>query len=341
MHVRLEQGGPHVKEVHECLKQVRVGEVRRHRNLALAPLFGDEVEPWYEVLEAVLGKGRLRIEEVSESGSVPELRLVNGESRPVLLLDGEEVSGAKQNRIINVTVLAAPDRETVIPVSCVEAGRWHHTSSEFAPTERALYARARRGKASRVSESMRTRGSRRSDQGEIWSDIAAKSAAMQAASPTGASEAIYHRHAGNLEDYAGALEWVPGQTGAVFVIDGRVAGLDLFDCSETQRRYHARLVRSYALDALESPGSADSGDPLAGIDRLIGDLFDAQAERFPGVGLGEDLRLSGKVEGGALVAGGHVVHLFAFPGESRQTRARPGPETGLTRASARRRLGRS
>ena len=40
-------------------------------------------------------------------GSVPELRFVNECGAPVLLLDGEELVGAKQNRIINLTILVA------------------------------------------------------------------------------------------------------------------------------------------------------------------------------------------------------------------------------------------
>jgi hypothetical protein len=41
------------------------------------------------------------------------------------LLDGEELIGAKQNRALNLTILAPAKQVIVIPVSCVEAGRWH------------------------------------------------------------------------------------------------------------------------------------------------------------------------------------------------------------------------
>ena len=39
--------------------------------------------------------------------------------------------GAKQNRVINVTVLVAAGVKFVLPVSCVEAGRWRYQSRHF------------------------------------------------------------------------------------------------------------------------------------------------------------------------------------------------------------------
>jgi hypothetical protein len=61
------------------------------------------------------------IAEVSEAGSV----------RPILLVDWEELVGAKQNRVLNLSILLPPRRLTDIPVSCVEQGRWHYRGRHF------------------------------------------------------------------------------------------------------------------------------------------------------------------------------------------------------------------
>ena len=61
--------------------------------------------PRYLTLDEALPRG-LRITETSASGSVPELALHNPLDDNVLLYDGEELVGAKQNRILNVAVLA-------------------------------------------------------------------------------------------------------------------------------------------------------------------------------------------------------------------------------------------
>jgi len=51
---------------------------------------------------------------------VPELRLVNRAERPVLIVEGEELVGAKQNRVVNVTKLVnatpwTPSRPAPMP----------------------------------------------------------------------------------------------------------------------------------------------------------------------------------------------------------------------------------
>jgi len=102
--------------------------------------------------------------------------------------------GAKQNRILNLTVLAPANKTIVIPVSCVEAGRWRAESAEFASAGRAHYSAGRARKAAHVTESLRSTGSRRSDQGAVWADISEKAVRMDAVSDTGAAAALYETH---------------------------------------------------------------------------------------------------------------------------------------------------
>ena len=58
---------------------------------------------------------------MSEAGSVPYLQAVNKGPWPVLIFDGEELVGAKQNRITNATILVGVGK-TVLPVSLRGAG---------------------------------------------------------------------------------------------------------------------------------------------------------------------------------------------------------------------------
>ena len=52
------------------------------------------------------------------------LRVENNGTLPVLLLDGEILSGAKQDRVVRSSVLVGEGSQVVVPVYCVERGRW-------------------------------------------------------------------------------------------------------------------------------------------------------------------------------------------------------------------------
>jgi hypothetical protein len=123
-----------------------------------------------------------------------------------------------------------------------------------------------------------------------------------------------------LREYASAFAAQDFQVGAVFAIDGKVVGADLFDAPATFRKFMARLIESYALDAIEGDEGRDAEIAAQQVKQFIADMEAAVAERFPPVGEGEDLRLSGKdLAGGALVAHGRVVHLAAFRVEPEAT----------------------
>ncbi|MDP9437654.1 MAG: hypothetical protein M3P49_02760, partial [Actinomycetota bacterium] len=116
------------------LGQVEVKEPVSHGSLHLFALIGgpSEEEEGMTLLEVALEGGSLRVEEIGESGSVPELRVVNGGCTAVLILEGDELIGAKQNRVVNSSVLVAASSELVLPVSCVERGRWSYRSPVFS-----------------------------------------------------------------------------------------------------------------------------------------------------------------------------------------------------------------
>jgi hypothetical protein len=198
-----------------------------------------------------------------------------------------------------------------MPVSCVEAGRWVRRSREFAAAGRAHYASGRAKKLEQVSCSLRASGSRHADQGAVWQDIDEKASRLRADSPTQAAAAMYERSRTQLNEFQARLDAVPRQAGALFTINGMVAGLDLFDSQATWRKSMRKLVQSYGLDALDQTDGPRS-DAKPQPTRFLSALKKAVRERFPA--LGEDLRISSDtIAGGALAVDGKVVHLVAFP----------------------------
>jgi hypothetical protein len=273
--------------------------------------------PNYVTLDDALHAKTCEITEVSDHGSVPELRVVNRGLDPVLIVDGEELVGAKQNRVVNLTILVAAQSELTIPVSCVEAGRWRARGRTFASAPRAQYAAGRAKRMSQVTMSMRDLGAHHADQADVWQEIAAKSERLGASSPTSAMEAMYLDHGSRLDQFVRAMTPAPGQSGALFAVNGEIVGLDVFDTPETLRKLLPKLVRSVALDAIDRP-SADAPraprlDVEGAVPYFLAALSAAPAHVAPALGMGEDVRVSAAgLTGAALVVDGVVLHASGF-----------------------------
>jgi hypothetical protein len=303
-----------------ALADVALGPQVTFQNLTMVPLLQRSAPaelhgtPNYLVLDDALARGGVEITEVSEQGRVPDLRVVNRGPEPVLIVDGEELVGAKQNRVVNLTILVPAASELTIPVSCVEAGRWRSRSKTFAAAPRAQYATGRARKMAQVTASMSAIGSARSDQAQVWDDIAEKSARLDASSPTAAMEAIFTRHAGLVDAFVSACRSVDRQVGALFVVNGRVIGFDVFDRPETLCAVLPKIVRSVAIDALDAPPAAGkSPDPLDLARLFLGVVAAAPSDRSKALGLGDDVRMSGPgLTAAALVTDEHVVHASGF-----------------------------
>jgi len=225
-----------MQAIAEALSSVTLGAPAQFRNVTVIPLLApEERAPGYVLLDDALARKLAHVTEVSESGSVPEFLFVNDAEERVLLIDGEELVGARQNRILNVSILVGGRQQVVIPVSCVEQGRWHYRSRHFESAERALFASARAKKTQHVSASMRQSGSRYANQAEIWSDISHKAESLHVHSDTEAMSDIYERRRGRIEDYVAAFAPQPGQTGVIFAI-GRAAAYIDFEIPAFLRR---------------------------------------------------------------------------------------------------------
>jgi hypothetical protein len=303
-----------VPQIQQSFAGLKLGPVQVHLNLALFPLLDEQGSvPDYLLLDEALERTLARVTEVSADGRVPELAFENASDEKVLLVDGDELVGAKQNRVLNLTILVGAGQKLVIPVSCVEQGRWVYRSKDFRSVRRTLFAKARAAKMRHVTESLVVNGERRSNQAEVWAAVAVKAAAYRVESPTLAMADVYEEAAPRLNAYATAFRAEPSQRGAVVAIDGKPVGVELFDSPKTFAHYLERLVGSYALDAMETAGSVSPTPSEEEARRFLESIAAASCERFPALGQGEDIRLSGEgVTGAALALDAHLVHLTGF-----------------------------
>jgi hypothetical protein len=296
----------------DLLSGVRVGTARRHGGLTVRPLLGPAGrDPGWLLLDEAVAAGTLEVTEVSDAGRVPNLIAANVGATAVLLLDGEELVGAKQNRVLNTTVLIGPGQRVTIPVSCVEQGRWAYRSHRFAASGHSLYASVRRKKAAQVHDSLLADHTYRTDQSRVWNDLSERAYTLGVSSATGAMRDVFAARKEGLAAYSLALAPEPTQIGALVYGGREWWGLDLLASPRLFARAWNRLLTGYAMDALLIDRSEELAEPAT---EPLAAMSQVQATAYPSLGLGEEYRfLSKGLVGAALVVDETVAHLMAFP----------------------------
>jgi hypothetical protein len=289
---------------------LRVGDPIRHNTLSVFPLFaGSHRDIDYRLSDEALADQSVVVEEVSESGSVPNLLVENKGDLRVLFLEGEELVGAKQNRILNTSVLVAAHSKLEIPVSCVEQGRWGYKSRHFGSSGSHSPSKLRRALKSSVSRSVKEKRGHASDQGEVWREVALLQASHGVASGTSAMSDTFDTYRDQLTEYRDQLKYVEGATGMAVAVGGKIVAVDLFDKPSTCRKVWDRLLSGVVFDALESTGTEEQAS-VSDVERTLGLTGDLQWEKADAVGEGDEYRAQSPQgdQASALVFEESVVH---------------------------------
>jgi hypothetical protein len=290
---------------------VEFGELKTFNNMAVIPLFTSiDESPRYLTLKEALEKRLLTITEVSQGGSVPELKVVNKAEIPVLLLDGEELAGAKQNRVLNTTILLKENSETIIPVSCTEQA---YASREFSESRNIMNRSVRSRKVFSVNRSLENIQTYRANQGDVWDGIRFCMRQANVDSPTSAMKEVFESRESDLKGYLDAFQFFPNQRGIFVMVNGEVAGFDILSLSQAYEKIHPKLVKSYAMDALLEKKKSGDGASVDKAKSFIEETTQCDEKRYESIGHGWDHRFEGKtIVGSSLVYQEKVIHIAFF-----------------------------
>ena len=242
-----------LNSIRDALRKRRLGQPIHHHNLTLFPFIQTNgASSNYVLLKTALESEDAEIEEVSEEGEVHELFLRNHGSSPVLIPEGEILTGAKQNRVINISILAAAESVLQVPVSCVERGRWEYASRKFKSTHYAHPALRRRTMQS-VQVHRSESGMARSDQGAVWEEVESHLHDLKASSPTESVTDGYQLAGERIKKYREKFT-LPDETTGVLVGSGKkIVGMDCFDSPAIFQQCWDRLADSYFMEAICDP----------------------------------------------------------------------------------------
>jgi len=254
----------------------------------------------------------LVVDELPEA-TVPRVAVHNPTGRPVLIVEGEQFVGGRQNRTANTSVLIGPGETAQVEVSCLEVGRWG-TARPFAHSPTFTPRRVRRTKQGAVARSMAHAGSRSGDQGMVWKSIDLEMSAMSAPSDTGAiadADQVFardhdRRHAA---DELAAMGPLPGQCGVVVAHGWRAVAAEVFGSRDLLAAHWGPLVRSHLLETPTEGGALSA----TGAMRLLQRAAHAPTVDAPGLGMGTEHHVDAdRVTGHALTLDGAIVHAAVF-----------------------------
>jgi hypothetical protein len=307
---------PAIAELLQGLQVLEPQEANGLTVFGLEAKAGKEIQ--YETMDEALASKSLEITETSQGGTVSTILVTNKSDAMVFLMAGEQLVGAKQNRVLNASIMV-PARATLnIPVSCVEAGRWHHRSSAFHSPGSMSHRLLRAKMSPTVTEAYKVTGRPQADQAGVWEEVSRKLQAMGSISPSEALDEAYADHRAPLADLVGKLSPNPNCQGVAFALGGKIIGADIFDQPATLTKLWRKIAGAYGLDALER---RESGTPLtaAAVRDRLRESTAARDEEFKSPGLGHDVRLESKeLVGASLIVEDLPIHTELFWQEERQ-----------------------
>lgn len=223
------------------IEDIELMAFQSHKNMAIIPI---KTPTNYKLDILTLQKGfELGLVEVKEleTSTVNTLTVKNNSVTPLLLIEGDEIIGGDQNRIVNSSILIAPESEMKVPVNCTEKGRWDY-KHEFKASEHMANAHTRFARSSAKLYDM-------DEQAAVWSSINELESERSFASPTQAMSESYDNAKKDLNEIVNEFKVISGQTGVLVIINGEIKGFEVFFSPEIYSQYHEKILKSYLIDS--------------------------------------------------------------------------------------------
>jgi hypothetical protein len=224
-------------------------------------------------LGEAIEEGVCDVMESSEGGDVNNIKVVNRGKYPVVVLAGQVIVGAKQDRMVSFNTVIPAKTTIELEVYCVEAGRWTYVSDEFKSLD-VITPNVLREKSLK-DESV---------QGEIWSSVDEISKSLGSYSSTSALTETYtdEEILKSIEKYKEKFEYISKDedvVGVVVFYAGKVQTADIFYSNDFLHKVWDMLFAGYSLDAILS---GELGEPLSKdeIEDLIKDISKANREKL-------------------------------------------------------------
>lgn len=242
---------------------------------------------------SAIAKNFVEVREVSLSGSVNNLALINTSDKYIFFLDGDILTGAKQNRVLNTSVFIAPNTKLHIPVSCVEQGRWRSVSSKFRPTDYISPDTLRAKKLKAVNKNLRGGRGHFADQGEVWKEVDEFLEIHNSISTTMDFTKVYEDKEKDFNDFIKQFSVNNESNGVAIFVDNSPLGIDIFNRTDIYQEYFPKRLKGIALEVFnlkEKENTMTETEANYKTLSLFDELEKLQYTEHDGVGIGREKR---------------------------------------------------
>ena len=240
----------------------------------------------YLTLTEGIKSGDVIIKEVSEGGNVPKLLIQNKSQQSLFIMDGEELIGAKQNRIVNSSFIIKPLHTSEIPVSCVEQNRWSYNSRNFSASDNIIFNKGRKEKFQDIHE----RADYQTNQGRVWENIHEKMNNLNSHNATSSMNNVYKDKEKSLKDYVSRFQAQINDIGIIYGIGNKIEGVDIFHGNYLFKHFLPKIIKSCVLEILDK-GIDRSRIPPLHFKKFFGDICQLPVEENQDYfGLGHEYR---------------------------------------------------
>ena len=239
--------------------------------------------------------------ETSSEGVVTQIGVKNNSQSYVMILDGEGISGAKQNRISQTTIVLNPFSETIIPVNCIERGRWSYSAGRnFNKSDYSISPKMRDRKA----EILKNKENHRL-QGAIWDEIDELSGKFNTRSVTDDLGEVldYASRENNFQDIDKLLN---EQCNGYIVFGTERPFIELFGNDRSRKHYMKKNIKSWVADVESS--QIKHVDPNYLLDKYL----DASWSEDKSVGAEKSFKTNDFSNGRSYFLDGELVHSYYF-----------------------------
>ncbi|HCA43066.1 MAG TPA: hypothetical protein DEP28_07420 [Bacteroidetes bacterium] len=256
---------------------------------------------------------KVEVSEIDTSGRVSHILAINKTDEFVFFADGDILRGAKQNRTLNTSILMYPNKKVVIPVSCVEAGRWRFNSDKFKPEEFSKPIEMRKKMNQQVTKNkLSNPSSYDANQGLVWDTVSQYSISYNLKSSTSSYSDLIENNKNNFKEFGNKFKYTENSTGFAFYKNNKLISIEALNNQELAKHHFSKLINGIIPDVyqIERIENFDEKKCTDSFNYFIKSYLDEPYKLYPGVDAGTEKRFDSEIlTGFELTYENKLIHL--------------------------------